>query len=97
MSLKREELVGCWRKRASTGGDRLPDQVEFFADGTYRASSAGRRSDWDEAAFDVLEGGRLRVGTATDRKVTYQAGISEYELTIEHGGTRVTYERSREP
>jgi hypothetical protein len=96
MSLLREQLVGCWRKRESSEGSRFPDKVQFFADGTYRASSVGRRSNWDEASFDVLTGGQLRMQTATDRKVTYRADVSQERLTVQDGQAHATYERSDE-
>jgi hypothetical protein len=96
MSLSVEQLVGRWRKKeASSGASRYPDEVEFFRDGTYRAASEGKRSDWDEAAFDVVGPEHLRVHTAWDRKVRYRASLDGDLLTIDDGRERVVYARVR--
>jgi hypothetical protein len=94
MPLSGEQLVGRWRKReAAPGESPYPDEVEFFQDGTYRATSHGKRSDWDEAAFDILGPERLRVETASDRKANYTATLHGDLLTIDDGHHRVTYAR----
>jgi hypothetical protein len=95
MALSLEQLVGRWQKVEGSSESRYPDSVEFFADGTYRASSANRRSDWDEASFDVLSPSHLRVETAADHKTRYAANLDADRLTLDDGQQRVIYERAR--
>jgi len=97
MPLSLEQLIGCWRKEQAPGDHRYPDQVEFFRDGTYRASSEGRRSDWDEASFDIVDPSHLRVETAWDRKAPYTASLDGDHLVLDDGHQRVTYTRVQTP
>jgi hypothetical protein len=93
LPLSLEQLVGRWQQENTPGEARYPDSVEFFKDGTYRAASKDRRSDWDEASFDILDALHLRVQTAWDRKTRYTASIEGDRLTIDDGQHRVTYRR----
>ena len=93
MPLSLEQLVGRWHKEEGPDESPYPDVVEFFSDGTYRATSTNRRSDWDEASFDVIDASHLRVQTAWDKKARYGASIDGDTLTIDDGQHRVTYVR----
>jgi hypothetical protein len=89
------ELVGRWGK-VDDGGSRtpFPQEIEFFADRTYRAVGDGvRRPVWDEASFDVLRDGSVRIRTADDRRVTYSASLTGELLTLSAGDDRVTFRR----
>src|SRR4029453_1357047 len=83
MAVRRTELIGRWRRVGDEpAADAFPREVEFFADGTYRAAADGtRRGAWDEASFDVLDDGSVRIETANDRKVRYAADLDHDELT----------------
>ncbi len=89
------ELVGRWDKvddGASTAP--FPQEIEFFPDRTYRATGDGvRRPVWDEASFDVLRDGSVRIRTADDRRSTYSADLRGELLTLSTGDDRVTYRR----
>ncbi|WP_138733368.1 hypothetical protein [Modestobacter excelsi] len=90
-----DALVGRWR-RVDDGGSTTPypQEIEFFPDRTYRATTEGtRRPVWDEAAFDVLPDGAVRIQTAHDRKVDYTARRSGDLLTLAAGDASVTYRR----
>jgi hypothetical protein len=90
-----EDLVGRWRK-VDDGGSAtpFPQEIEFFADRTYRGTGDGvRRPVWDEASYDVLTDGSVRIQTAHDRKVTYSASHAGARLTLAAGNDRVTYHR----
>jgi hypothetical protein len=94
MTLSLRQLVGRWRKTDETPTPSpYPDVVEFFADGTYRASSERRRSDWDEASFDVVDSDHLRVETAWDAKAMYNAELAGDRLVVDNGQHRATYTR----
>ena len=96
MGLSLDQLVGRWRKEdAHSGASRYPDEVEFFNDGTYRAVSTGKRSDWDEAAFDIVDTDHLRMQTAWDRKARYRASLDGDRLTIDDGQEHLVYTRVR--
>jgi hypothetical protein len=91
-----EELVGRWRK-VDDGGSAtpFPREIEFFPDRTYRGTGDGkRRPIWDEASFDVLPDGSVRIRTAHDRTVTYAARRAGGLLTLAAGDDRVTYRRT---
>jgi hypothetical protein len=95
MGVSLEELVGRWR-RVDDGGSPTPypREVEFFADRTYRGTGdSSRRPVWDEASFDVLGNGSVRIRTAHDRSVTYAARRSGDLLTFAADDDRVTYRR----
>ena len=90
-----DELVGRWRT-VDDGGSAtpFPQEIEFFPDRTYRGTAEGpRRPVWDEASFDVLPDGSVRIQTASDRKVNYAARRSGDLLTFAAGDDRVTYRR----
>ena len=89
------ELVGRWRKVDDFGSTTaFPQEVEFFPDRTYRATGDGvRRPVWDEASFDVLRDGSVRIRTADDRRSTYSASLAGGLLTLSAGDDRVTYRR----
>jgi hypothetical protein len=90
-----EELVGRWRK-VDDGGSATPypQEIEFFPDRTYRGSGGSRRQPvWDEASFDVLRDGSVRIQTADDRRLTYSARRSGDLLTFAAHDDRVTYRR----
>jgi hypothetical protein len=94
-----EELVGRWR-RVDDGGSAtpFPEEIEFFPDRTYRGTGDGlRRPVWDEAAYDVLTDGSVRIRTAQDRTVTYAARHAGGRLTLAAGEDRVTYHRMPPP
>jgi hypothetical protein len=94
MPMSLAQLVGRWRKSEATPEPSpYPDVVEFFQDGTYRASSERRRSAWDEAAFDIIDPTHLRMETASDRKAVYGADLVGDVLIIDDGQHRVTYTR----
>ena len=97
MGVTLKDLVGRWRKvdeDESTAS--FPREVEFFPDGTYKGTShADRRPDWDEAAYDVVEAGDVRMETANDRKVTYATELDRDELTFVASDRRVKYRRIR--
>jgi len=96
MALSLAQLVGRWRKtEAAPEPSPYPDVVEFFADGTYRASSERRRSAWDEASFDIVDPKHLRVETAWDKKAVYSADLSGDALIVDDGKHRVTFRRLR--
>jgi hypothetical protein len=89
-----DELVGRWHK-VDDGGSTTPypEEIEFFADRTYRATGDGvRRPVWDEASFDVLPDGSVRIQTADDRRETYTASLTGELLTLS-ADDRVTYRR----
>jgi hypothetical protein len=89
------DLVGRWT-RVDHGGSTtpFPQEIEFFADRTYRAVGDGvRRPVWDEASFDVLRDGSVRIRTADDRRVTYSASLTGGLLTLSAGDDRVTFRR----
>jgi hypothetical protein len=95
MGFSIDELVGRWR-RVDDGGSPTPypQEIEFFADRTYRGTRGGtRRPVWDEASFDVLRDGSVRIRTADDRTVTYSAHRAGELLTLAAGDDRVTYRR----
>ena len=97
MAMSLAQLVGRWRKvEATPEPSPYPDAVEFFADGTYRASSDRRRSAWDEASFDIIDPKHLRVETAWDQKAVYGADLVGDVLTIDDGQHRVIYTRRLE-
>jgi hypothetical protein len=90
-----DELVGRWHK-VDDGGSTTPypEEIEFFADRTYRATGDGvRRPIWDEASFDVLPDGSVRIETAQDRRETYTASLTGELLTLSADDDRVTYRR----
>jgi hypothetical protein len=89
------ELVGRWGKVDDGGSTTpFPQEIEFFADRTYRAVGDGqRRPVWDEASFDVLRDGSVRVRTADDRRQTWSASLSGELLTLSAGDDRVTFRR----
>lgn len=89
------DLIGRWQQIGDeAGSSSFPREVEFFGDGTYRASQEGpRRADWDEASYDVLADGSVRMETATDRKVTYATELDHEVLTFAIGNSRVTFRR----
>jgi hypothetical protein len=90
-----DELVGRWRM-VDDGGSAtpFPPEIEFFPDRTYRGTGDGtRRPVWDEASFDVLPNGSVRIETAHDRKVTYAARRAGGLLTFAAGDDHVTYRR----
>jgi hypothetical protein len=95
MGIKTSDLVGRWRKVGDDNSTAtFPAEVEFFPDGTYRATQEGpRRADWDEASFDVLEDGSVRMETANDRKVTYAAELDQDVLTLGTGNRQVRFRR----
>jgi hypothetical protein len=97
MGVTMKDLVGRWRKvDEDESAASFPKEVEFFPDRTYRGTpQAGRRPDWDEAAFDVLDGGDVRIQTANDRNVTYETRLERDQLTFAAGNRRVTYRRVR--
>lgn len=89
------DLVGRWGK-VDDGGSTTPFplEIEFFPDRTYRATGDGvRRPIWDEASFDVLRDGSVRIRTADDRRSTYSASLAGGQLTLSAGHDRVTYRR----
>lgn len=89
-----DELVGRWRI-VDDGGSATsyPQEIEFFPDRTFRATAEGtRRPVWDEAAFDVLPDGSVRIQTAQDRRVTYAARRSGDLLAFAAGDDSVTYQ-----
>ena len=90
-----DELVGRWRiVDAGRSSTPYPQEVEFFPDRTYRGIGSGtRRPVWDEASFDVLHDGSVRIQTASDRRATYSASLTENLLTLAAGDDRVTYRR----
>lgn len=95
MGISIDELVGRWR-RVDDGGASTPypQEIEFFADRTYRGTRGDtRRPVWDEASFDVLRDGSVRIRTADDRTVTYSARRAGELLTLAAGDDRVTYRR----
>jgi len=96
MTVTMQELVGRWRKvEDSDTSASFPDEVEFFDDRTYRGTQRGRtRSNWDEASFDVLADGKVRIETANDRKVTYSTRLEGDELSFASENQRVTYRRA---
>jgi hypothetical protein len=90
-----EELVGRWGK-VDDGGSTTPFplEIEFFPDRTYRGTGDGvRRPVWDEASFDVLPDGSVRIRTAHDRSSTWSAGLTGELLTLAAHDDRVTYRR----
>jgi hypothetical protein len=95
MGVTIDELVGRWHKVHDYGSPTpYPKEIEFFPDRTYRATGDGvRRPVWDEAAFDVLRDGSVRIQTADDRRVTYSARRAGELLTFAAGDDRVTYRR----
>jgi hypothetical protein len=95
MGVTLDELVGRWRQ-VDDGGSTTPYpvEIEFLPDRTYRATGDGvRRPVWDEASFDVLPDGSVRIQTADDRKVTYSARRAGELLTFAAGDDHVTYKR----
>jgi hypothetical protein len=89
------DLIGRW-SRVDDGGSAtpFPQEIEFFADRTYRAVGDGvRRPVWDEASFDVRRDGSVRIRTADDRRVTYAASLAGELLTLSAGDDRVTFRR----
>ena len=97
MTATRPKITGSWRKALSDSADtNFPDCVEFFGDGTYRAGyHSARRGAWDEASYDLLEDGRLRIETANDRKVSYDFELRAQQLVISIGNEKVLYQRSQ--
>lgn len=95
MGVKMSDLIGRWHKIGDeSASSRFPREIEFFGDGTYRASQEGpRRADWDEASFDVLADGSVRMETATDRKVTYATELDDDVLIFTAGELRVRFRR----
>jgi hypothetical protein len=95
MGVKVTDLIGRWRKIGDEGaGTSFPREVEFFPDGTYRATQEpARRADWDEASFDVLADGSVRMETATDRKVTYATQLDHDVLSFASGDRRARFRR----
>lgn len=88
-------LIGRWRK---TGADAttsvFPDEVEFLADGTYRATHAGPGHPlWDEASFDLHGADAVSIVCSNDRRVTYALDFHDAEVTFSAGDERVTYRR----
>ena len=95
MGVSLDELVGRWRLVDDGGSPTpYPQEIEFFPDRTYRGTGGGaRRSVWDEASFDVLHDGSVRIQSAYDRQVTYSASLTGNLLTLAGGDDRVTYRR----
>lgn len=93
--MKTDDLVGRWRKvEDDSASPDFPHEVEFHRDRTYQASHHGRlHAVWDQASFDVMDDGTLRIETATDRKVRYPAALNGDELTLESPAGTVTYRR----
>ncbi|MGY1679337.1 hypothetical protein [Geodermatophilus sp. SYSU D01176] len=91
------ELVGRWGMVDDGGSTApFPREIEFFPDRTYRATGDGvRRPVWDEASFDVLRDGSVRIRTADDRRETYAASLTGGLLTLSAGDDRVTFRRVR--
>ena len=89
------ELVGRWSKVDDGGSTTpFPQEIEFFPDRTYRATGDGlRRPVWDEASFDVLHDGSVRIRTVDDRRSTYSADLRGELLTLSADDDRVTYRR----
>ena len=98
MPVTLKDLIGAWRKTAEDEESMLPDEVEFFPDGTYRAKRHGRkRGDWDEASFDLQADATIRVELANDSKVAYPVSIDDDELIIGSGNRRTRYRRATPP
>ena len=96
MALSLEQLVGHWRRRdADEAESTLPERVEFRPDGTYIAHSQGRRSDWDEAAFDIVGTEQLRVQTAWDGNAHYTVMLDGDDLLIGDGEHRIAFVRDK--
>jgi hypothetical protein len=90
-----DDLVGRWRRTEDHDpAVAFPQELEFFPDRTYRGTSTGpRRPVWDEAAFDVLPDGSLRMRAADDRAMTVSVRHSGEVLTLTVGEDRVSYRR----
>jgi hypothetical protein len=90
-----DDLVGRWRRTGDHDPSApYPQELEFFLDRTYRGTSAGpRRPIWDEASFDVLPDGSLRIRAADDSSMTVAARRSGDVLTLVAGEDRVSYRR----
>ena len=90
-----DDLVGRWHRLGDDAAPPgYPQELEFFADRTYRGTSAGpRRPIWDEASFDVLPDGSLHIRAADDRVMAVSASRSGDLLTLTVGADRVSYRR----
>src|SRR5262245_45027771 len=89
-------LAGHWRKTTNdAAAQRYPDQLEFRADGTYRgrASAPGKFVVWDVGTYRV-QGGTLRMSTASDAIVAYRLSVTADTLHIaDDQGLAISYTR----
>jgi hypothetical protein len=80
-------LLGRWRKATHDPcAQTYPDELEFYANGTYAGSSGDTGEEftwWSGGGYEVVSGNKLKIQLANDARALFEFASADGALRFE--------------